>query len=247
MRLGLTSSAAPDAPLSGLLEGCARRGLSDLELGDGHGHGVAVSGGVGPDEARSAAEEGGAAFAGYRVGPTGDPRALAELAGRLESPVVVDAEEPPEMGRRRAEEFRRVGADVRVLVRGPGAEEHARALAADGMAVAWEAVAEDDRLADRFEAMWDATDGALTAIRLRGGGPEAAAQEGGGMGALFGRLALRAFQGPVLLAPSSRRFHVAWRKWLQRGGGWGCGSAGTASRPVQVEPSAGSNPEKGRR
>jgi hypothetical protein len=75
---------------------------------------------------------------------------------------------------------------------------------------------------------------ALRYIRFIGGGPEAALQEGRGIGTLMGRLALAGYNGAVILAPSATRYRVAWESWLGRRGGWGCGSKSAAAELVHL-------------
>lgn len=65
-------------------------------------------------------------------------------------------------------------------------------------------------------------------IRLVGGGPETALQDGRGVGALMRVLALAGYAGPLVVTPSSHRYRVAWASWLGRRGGWGCGGSGDA-------------------
>ena len=77
----------------------------------------------------------------------------------------------------------------------------------------------------------------LRYIRLHGGGPETAGQTGRGIGLLMARLAVARFAGPLVLLPSDPRFHLAWRAWLGRAGGWGCGSK--QSDPIPLRPSLG--------
>ena len=61
-------------------------------------------------------------------------------------------------------------------------------------------------------------------VRMYGGGPEAHAQSGMGIGSVMGRLTLARFDGPLVLVPSEPLFHYVWSAWLGRAGGWGCGS-----------------------
>ena len=72
----------------------------------------------------------------------------------------------------------------------------------------------------------------LRHIRIAGGGPEAALQEGRGVGALMARLALAGYDGVLILSPGAPAYRVAWETWLGQRGGWGCGSR--ASDPSLV-------------
>ena len=71
-------------------------------------------------------------------------------------------------------------------------------------------------------------------ITLRGGGPEAAQFVGRGIGALMAQLALRSYQGILVLAPSSDAVLPVWRTWLQLGRKWGCGSKEADPSLVQL-------------
>jgi hypothetical protein len=53
-----------------------------------------------------------------------------------------------------------------------------------------------------------------------------------GVGAMMRRLAVEGYAGTLVLAPSTARFRVAWRKWLGRRGGWGCGSSTGEDLPM---------------
>ncbi len=75
--------------------------------------------------------------------------------------------------------------------------------------------------------------GLLRHIRLLGGGPEAAAQEGLGIGELSVRLTLSGYPGALALAPSTPRFLTAWGFWLERRG-WGCGSKAEPVQPLRA-------------
>ncbi|HET9947764.1 MAG TPA: hypothetical protein VFQ22_02445, partial [Longimicrobiales bacterium] len=90
MRLGLSSAAAPDAPLDELLAACVRRGLEVLELRDGDGHGVSEGpDAVGGAEARRRALEAGVTLSGFRAESDGSDLRLARLAVAAEAPVLV--------------------------------------------------------------------------------------------------------------------------------------------------------------
>jgi len=64
----------------------------------------------------------------------------------------------------------------------------------------------------------------LNYVRLRGGGPESLDQTGKGVGSLMSLLAMARYAGPLILTPTTARYHHAWAAWLGRRGGWGCGS-----------------------
>lgn len=243
MRLGLSSAAAPVAPLGELLDACVRRGLTALELERGHGHGVGpeLSTDATADVARTV-RGAGVRLAGYRLTPAEetraepDPRpasataaadgasrarAWAGFAAVLEVPLLVSLDP---RGAGMLERLTALGTDVlAVLPADPFAVDPAVLDAARGLPLAWDAdpAAGLAAVAPRVLDRWGHR---LRHIRLHGGGPEATEQEGRGVGALMARLALSGYAGTVALAPSSPRYRVIWDAWLGRRGGWGCGS-----------------------
>jgi hypothetical protein len=95
---------------------------------------------------------------------------------------------------------------------------------ASGVPVGWHIDSTVERVAEALPRLLE-NPGLLSYIRLEGGGPESAMQEGRGIGDLMRRLALAGYSGPLILTPSSPRYRVAWSTWLGRRGGWGCGSS----------------------
>lgn len=204
MRLGLSSAAAPDAPLADLLEACARRGIAALELREGDAHGVRPGDPAGAAAAAAEAGAAGVAISGYRLDPSPQTAhaeaALAELAAALGAPLIV-------------------GEAVRL----------------DGaVGVAWDADPLAGDVAAQGAALLERVGGRLHTIRLVGGGPETALNEGRGIGALMTQLALAGWAGTLVLAPSGRGYRVAWEQWLGRRGGTGCGSKVADPSLVQV-------------
>jgi hypothetical protein len=225
MRLGLSSEAAPDASLGELLDAVVRRGLTTLELRDGDAHGVApedraLSGAVAAK--RAAAAE--VTITGYRMARTGHDLWLARLSAELGAPVILGG--PDEITTRidRASQMVVAGAQVAVVLRGDSAEDDAALAASAGLALAWEAEPGLGSLGRMAESLLQRFPGELRHIRLIGGGPEAAMQEGKGVGELMRCLALTGYQGTLVLAPSTTRYRVAWQTWLGRRGGRGRGS-----------------------
>ncbi|NIP78159.1 MAG: hypothetical protein GWM90_02720 [Gemmatimonadetes bacterium] len=247
MRLGLSSAAAPDAPLSELLAACARRGLATLELEEGHGHGLepGLRSLAAPRDAAARIEAAGVSLAGFRVarGSTArlpgsaagateedaaDAATWARFARALGAPALVPLHGP--VDRRAALALRRAGVPVLgILPPDPFADPALASLVdpgSEGLPLAWDAdgaVTDLDVVAPR---LLDRAGARLRHIRIPGGGPESAGREGLGVGTLAARLALAGYAGTVALAPSSARFRVVWDAWLGRRGGWGCGSAG---------------------
>lgn len=249
MRLGLSSAAAPDLPLADLVEACGRRGLSALELVAGDGHGVGADpGAVAPSLER--AREAGVPVAAMLLG--GDPAewaAGAELSARLGLPVVVPASGIGVDGAVRAgRSFAAAGG--RLLLLHPTDPEAVRALRAvaealpaGSVALAWEVDPSTDDPSHVPDVL-DLAGPRLAHVRLRGGGPEAMEQTGRGVGALMARLALARYGGPLILTPSTPRYHQAWRAWLGRGGGWGCGSRQSDPSLVTLPLAAGDRPRR---
>jgi hypothetical protein len=248
MRLALSSAAAPGASFDELLEACAQRGLSALELESGHGDvlpaGLSLRNAA---AARARAAAAGIHIAGLRLrsldAEPGDPGfhddlgALIPLALALDTPLLVPADRVVA-----AQRILGTTPAMAVLPAGPAALSALDALNASG------------QLASRLPLAWDADPGAgdvsagavellaavgprLRHLRLHGGGPEASLQEGRGVGALMARLALAGFAGTIALAPSSPRYRVIWSAWLGRRGGWGCGSKADARELVNLETS----------
>lgn len=231
MRLGLSSAAAADADVDTLLAACARRGLAALELRAGDAHGVSDV-----ESARAAAvlaSDWGVAFAGLRTAASADVDSISALTEQLDAPVLVAA---GSIGDRMNDARDLVARGVQALVEvsGPASAWLATLEGADTN-VAWQIDDTVTDLAADVQRVLRAIPGRLRYVRLLGGGPEAAMADGRGIGELMGQLALARFGGPLIVAPSSPRYHVIWEAWLGRRGGWGCGSK--ADREVvQLSP-----------
>ncbi|MBW7932714.1 MAG: hypothetical protein H3C62_03700 [Gemmatimonadaceae bacterium] len=221
MRTALSSAAAPRASLDELLAGLVRHGLSDVELRVGDGHGI--------DEAQVDAAAAQLRKAGVRVRGLFDagrtpPSATVPVVRALETCWMLS----PALSLRdrltRADWALAINMPVTVGVRGAKADREASEVRRAGHAVFWEAHPDDaplDSLCDRVIA---ACGTALTHVRLCGGGPEGTLHEGRGIGGVMSRLVLARFDGVLTLAPSDAKYHVLWTTWLQRRGGWGCGT-----------------------
>lgn len=242
MRLTLSSSAAPDAALDELVDACVRRGLAAVALCAGDAHCVFP----GPDtlERRAAvtrARSAGVAIASYRTSALDQPERLRRLAADVGIPIVLD---PPDCdvssAIRVAARLRDAGVPVSVAVRGIDAVNDAADVAAAELGIAWDADPATAPVAQHADALLEDCGRWLREVRLIGGGPEAAMQEGRGVGSLMGALALARFDGDLVLTPSSPRYRVAWQTWLGRRG-WGCGSSAEA----HVLPLAGAAPAAG--
>lgn len=246
MRLGLSSAAAPDLSLAGLLEACQRRGLAALELVLGDAHGVQSGADAAQiEEALRLAERADVCLAALACG-TPD-LACAEEAVRLAARLGMAAIVPAGL----------TGAEVRALVERVGegkaqlllqhgtdpaaAAELARlveSLPAGAAALAWEVDPEHDDPAD-VPAVLRVAGPHLAYVRLRGGGPESAVQTGHGVGALMARLALARYTGPLVLTPTTSRYRYIWGAWLGKAGGWGCGSKQEDASLVTLPLAAG--------
>jgi hypothetical protein len=242
MRLALSSAAAPDATFRELLDACVRRGLGALELESGHGHDLEPRRAT-PGRAAAARAEAAAAgvhLAGLRM--TGadlelESGRLAEFALALGAPLLV-----PVGGLGGAPGGLATGLVRVVLPSGPAGLRALDTLdqglrPAARQPLAWDAAPGDGDVSDTAAELLARVGPRLRHIRLYGGGPEAAAQEGRGVGALLARLALTGFDGSLALAPSSLRYRVAWSAWLGRRGGWGCGSRTEDRQLVSLEVS----------
>jgi hypothetical protein len=244
MRLGLSSEAAPDASIGEIAAACVRRGLGAVELVEGHAHGVSVR----SNDAAIAAAARTLGDAGiedrvFRPAPHASPdwEPLAALAARLGAGVLVPAAWAAESGRMdaAAAAFGRSGGRLLIAHPSDPAEAAAARMLADrctpGLAsLAWDADPDGPPLVAYAAAVLDAAGPQLSHIRLRGSGPEAAASEGKGIGALIARLTLRSWDGVLLLAPADPARIPVWRIWLGRGTGWGCGSRTAAEELVRL-------------
>ena len=225
MRLSLSSAAAPEATLGQLLEAAARCGFAAVELREGDGHGVTADYGPGIGAALAESSVAGIGISGYRVLQPGHDLALARLAHALEAPVLLDGPRGPAGRLDRAVRLRRAGADVALVLRGGSIAEAGTIIAAAGVALAWDADPRLGSLDRALESLLQVAPRALRHIRLLGGGPEGALQEGSGVDRLMSRLALAEYEGTLVLAPSTTRYRAEWQRWLERRGrGTGCGS-----------------------
>ena len=225
MRLGLSSAAAPDATLDELIAICGRRGLAALELRESDGHGVSgAPGGVGGAEAQERARAAGVEITGFRSSTGGEDLALARMAAAAGAPVLVDGGCCVSSRVDRAGGLSSVGADIAVVLGGDVSNETLERAIGCGCQLAWNVdVSAGDAGATAVRFL-DRLGECLRHVRILGGGPEAAMQEGKGVGELMARLALAGYTGTIILSPSSTMYRVAWRNWLGRRGGWGCGS-----------------------
>lgn len=246
MKLTLSTEAAPDLALSDLLAACARRGLAALELVEGHAHGVSTES---PPEVLAqvrgeVASEGGR-IAAYRVDTLerATSPAAAALAKGLGTSIVAPAGDDAaddDIFLRAAELYAEAGATL-LIAHGarPARVERLRQIieaAPEGvLGLAWDVDPEDDALATSIAAVLRAAGPHLKHVRLRGGGPEAAGQEGRGIGPLMARLTLAGYDGTLALAPSTPRYRYAWGAWLGRHGGWGCGSKSADASLVTLD------------
>lgn len=232
MRLGLSSAAAPDAGIDALVEACARRGLAVLELHAGDAHDVIDA--ESAAGARACTLGTGVAIGAWWTDAQHDPALLGGIARALQAPVVLadedavherDATSVRDDLARRVALARTLGADAPVLlgVRGP-ADAWLAAVTDARIDFAWEIDRSVVGPAGDLTRILQAAPGRLRYVRIRGGGPESALQEGQGIGPLMAQLAITGYDGPLVVAPSSSRYRVAWSTWLGRRGGWGCGS-----------------------
>jgi hypothetical protein len=216
MRLALSSAAAPGEPIEFLEEACRARGIDGLFLAEGTACAAVPLLPVAGVEADwdEAADAGRAAH-----------------WAALPAPVVVRAATVPAAS---LGPVARLHADAggRLLVAVPTELAAARAwaerAAAAGAGLAWEVRPGEpmEAVPDVLEALRDR----LELVRLFGGGPETLAQGGQGVGPLMARLTLARYRGMLVIGPSRPELHAAWRGWLRRRGGTGCGG----DAPVQL-------------
>lgn len=235
MRLGLSSAAAPDASLDDLAAACAARGLPALELRAGDGHGIDADGdwSRAVAAALASAATAGVTIAGYRTDAATDAEQLARLSQALGAPVIVSCECSIDQRAERARAIIDAGGRALALATGQPATWHPAAHAA-GLDYGWEIDTASGDVSEHAQFVLERQGPALRYIRLIGGGPETSMQEGRGIGTLMGTLALAGYDGPLVLAPSSTRYRVAWETWLGRRGGWGCGSTAAAPDLVRL-------------
>jgi hypothetical protein len=229
MRLGLSTAAVPDWPLDTIAEACSRRGLQSLELVAGHAHGVRPGGT--DEDARAAGErmrECGITTVLLRPGAaaTAFQPATIRLAVLLGAGVIVPAAELSDAALDPLVAPATAAHVAFLLAHGtdPAEARRIRLLAErHRCGLSWHVDPARDRLEDLAAPVLDAAGAWLQHIRLLGSGPESAASEGRGIGALLATLALRGWDGTLTLAPSSPDRLPVWRLWLGRAG-WGCGS-----------------------
>lgn len=247
MRLALSSAVAPDAPPRDLLTGCGRRGLSGLELSCGPATlSDAADDRLRAVETNSIARELGLEVTGIYVRslPVEELRPLARLSAAIEAPAVIPVESLDRaLIPAAADAFAEAGGKLLIAHGGdPRSVDALRWLLASiphnvALGMAWEIRPGVDD-AHRMRDVLDATEGRMKYVRLHGGGPEADAQSGMGIGAVMARLALARFAGPIVLTPSNQQYHYAWNAWLGRAGGWGCGSKQSDPSLVTLAPSS---------
>jgi sugar phosphate isomerase/epimerase len=230
MRLGLSSGAAPDATLAELLAACRRRGLAGVELVEGHAHGVSPAGRDAPAAGAPGADDGGPRVLAFRCATETSALsdAAARLSRRLGCPVISPTIPSATLLERTGARYRDEGGTLLLACPSePGEARRAAELAGragPAVALSWD-LAPGGVSAHTTGDMLAAAGAALRHVRLFGGGPEAVLLEGRGIGELAVQLALAHYDGPLVLTPSTDSYRQAWRSWLGRRGGWGCGSS----------------------
>ena len=229
MRLGLSSDAARDAPAADLLAICRRRGLSALEITAGAGANVVEASALTAQHA----DTGSVALVGLLIAEPGDANGIAALTRRVGAPAIVASDAALAQRIRMTNDILDADGEARVLVRG-NAADWIDIVVASGLPFSWQI---DDTWTDppADAAFILQRVARIEYVRLVGGGPETALQEGRGVGAVMRTLALSGYSGPLILTPSSQRFRVAWSAWLGRRGGWGCGSAAQRTAALSIE------------
>jgi hypothetical protein len=240
MQLALSSAAAPDLDLPALLELCARRGLAGVELQLGSAD-RELSAETLPELAGGTTVRSGSArllaFRAQRSDIAGLGH-LARVAGSAGVPAIVGWPDALEGLEHAAGLFRTAGARLLLEVdsdarRAEAIVERIDACGPDVLGLAWD-VRPGHELPAAPRKLLEIAGERLHHVRLFGGGPESVSQTGQGVGALMARLTLARFTGPLVLTPSTSRFHEAWSRWLGRNGGWGCGSKDSDPSLVQI-------------
>jgi hypothetical protein len=223
MRLGISAAADRSASATELLDVCRRRGMAALELNAADGDGR-------DDEVvRAAAADVTVSIACDALSPW--LVAQARAAG-----VTLILDGPDDVSGRivDAMQLRAQGVAALPVMRGP-ADTWLDDVVRAGIAFAWQIDDGcDDAAGDCARILRHA--GLLAYVRLVGGGPETALQEGRGIGAVMRQLALSGFAGPLILTPSSPRYRLAWARWLGRRGGWGCGGKTGDAATLRLAP-----------
>lgn len=226
MRLAISRSAAPSLSLAQLSDLARRRGLDGVEIGardlDGLSRAAPIAG-VYVESADAAASE-----------------ATARVAADAGVPVVAARGAVPTSAIPKLDElYARVGGAL-CVTHGTDAEEAAElvssiaAAEASHVFTAWEVQPTKEDLGDSAAVLLVAGE-TLRYIRLRGGGPEHAAQDGAGVGELFSSVALAGYAGTIAMTPSAAEHVAAWERWLERSAKSGCGSARAEPADISLD------------
>jgi hypothetical protein len=233
-------------PLAELLQSCGHRGLELVELVAGHAHGAKP----GIDPARAAdllweIRASGVHVAGLFLPgePFPDWEAVARLAAALEAPAIVapgvaaGATMPRVVKQFVDQNATLLLAHHTNLAQAAALSDLIDAVGEGHLGLAWDidpATEDLNQVPDILERTGDR----LAYIRFKGGGPESAQNTGRGIGTLMARLTLASYNGPLVLHPSNPAYHYAWRAWLGKAGGWGCGSKTADTTLVSLNPVA---------
>ncbi len=234
MRLALSTATLPGRTPDEVAEACAPRGLAGIEI-------------VLADTDRMPSLDDARRWRSLAVpvvalhveseALAGSAR-LAEIGGLLEAPIVaapgtlLDRADAPERVADLARAYAACGATLLLAHRTDlaavrGAVALVESVGHDALGLAWEVRPFDEDLSCVHELLLASQPHGLH-VRLHGGGPEQAAQDGLGLGAMFVQLALSRYAGAVALRPSDRAIASdpeAWARWLAGCGASGCGSA----------------------
>lgn len=251
MRLSLSTAAAPESSLPEILAACTRRGLSGLELVLGHAHGVdATTEDIAP--IRRALDASGVVVTAIRADDvaSAESPSAARLSAELAAPVVVPGEPGSSSSASATVPRERLAQAVDIYARSGGTllfehgtdpaeasalREQVEASDTDVLGLSWQVDPEAPGFAENAAGVLSASGSLLRHIRLLGGGPEAMGQEGLGLGSLMARLALAGYAGNIAIAPSTSRYRLVWRRWMESGGGWGCGSKAQDESLVELD------------
>lgn len=234
MKLGLSSAAAPAAHFDDLIATCARRGLAALELCAGDGHGIRAPDGPDAGDAARRAHQAGIAVTAMRsMSPDHDEDA-AIAAKAMGAAILVDGASPVESKLSRAARLADTGAEVAIALSHAAPRAELGAIMNAGLPLAWTIDPASGDAGTIAKRVLDAAGDRLEHVQLMGGGPESAMHEGAGIGEAMSVLAMSSYNGTFVIRPSSSRYRIAWERWLDLRGGWGCGSKPDAASHIMI-------------
>lgn len=238
MALSLSILAAPELPLEAFVQERQGRGLHGEELIIAQGDELALV-------AETAAAAGATVVAlrasGFDLSSaSASAQAVAKLSARLGAPVSV-----PLAAIRTgdlqglADVFGEEGGKLLIGVTSDLGDAAAladqlRELDPAAVGICWEVRPSSDDLGDASAILFTVRE-RLGLVRLHGGGPEQAEQDGLGVGPLLVDLAISRYGGPIVLQPSDPAKLPRWGKWLRSRRSAGCGTKAAEEERLEVD------------